>query len=303
VKAGTPLLRLDPADAALNSNASRRASSSPRAASSGRPQLDFQRYERWRPRLTSRATNTSAPSSRSDTAAESYRSAEANYRLAANQPTTPCCARRWPAWSPRSKSRPGKWCHPATSPVRIAQDGERELVVSVPEGRVDELRRAQSLEVELWAGAGKRYAARVRELAPDIDPVTRTYDARVSILGADAAVRLGMTGKLDCNCPGRCAAQAAADRDLRRRRHTSVWVLDPATSRARLRRVELASAQRDGVLVRSGLRDGELVITAGVNLLHEGQKVRPLSEGGARARMGNFNLSAWALKHRSSCCS
>ena len=39
---------------------------------------------------------------------------------------------------------------------------------------------------------------------------------------------------------------------------------------------------------------GEVVVTAGVQALHPGQKVRIL--GAARER---FNLSAWALGHRS----
>jgi RND family efflux transporter MFP subunit len=280
VKAGTPLLRLDPSDAALNSNASRSQLESARSQFR-QAQLDFQRYEALAAKAyVSRYEYERAKLSR-DTAAESYRSAEANYRLAANQSDYTVLRAPVAGVITAIEVEAGQVVATGHLAVRIAQDGERELVVSVPEGRVDELRRAHSLEVELWAGEGKRYAARVRELAPDIDPVTRTYDARISILEADAAVRLGMTGKLELQLPQDGALRklpltAIYDGDG----HTSVWLLDPATSRARQRRVELASAQRDGVLVRSGLRDGDLVLTAGVNLLHEGQKVRPLSKEG-----------------------
>jgi multidrug efflux pump subunit AcrA (membrane-fusion protein) len=55
-----------------------------------------------------------------------------------------------------------------------------------------------------------------------------------------------------------------------------VWVVDANTSRVQLRQVMVAQAQRDTVLISRGLRDGELVVTAGTNLLHAGQKVRPV---------------------------
>jgi RND family efflux transporter MFP subunit len=283
VKAGTPLLRLDPSDAALNANASRSQLDSARSQFK-QAELDFQRYEALAAKAyVSRYEYERAKLSR-DTAAESYRTAEANWRLAANQSGYTVLRAPVAGVVTAIEVEAGQVVPEGRVAVRIAQDGERELVVSVPEGRVDELRRAHSLEVELWAGEGKRYAGRVRELAPDIDPVTRTYDARISILQADAAVRLGMTGKVLMQMPQEAALRklpltAIYDADGK----TSVWVLDPADSRARLRHVQLATAQRDGVLVRSGLRDGDMVITAGVNLLHDGQKVRPLAAGSPAA--------------------
>jgi RND family efflux transporter MFP subunit len=277
VKAGTPLLRLDPSDATLNANASRSQLDSARSQFQ-QAELDFQRYEALAAKAyVSRYEYEKAKLSR-DTAAESFRSAEANWKLAANQSGYTVLRAPVPGVVTSIDVEAGQVVPSGQVAVRIAQDGERELVVSVPEGRVDELRRARSLQVELWAGAGKHYAGRMRELAPDIDPVTRTYDARISILGADADVRLGMTGKVSLQLPQDASLRklpltAIYDGDGR----TSVWVLDPTDSRAHLRRVELANAQRDGVLVRSGLHDGELVITAGVNLLHDGQKVRAMA--------------------------
>ena len=40
------------------------------------------------------------------------------------------------------------------------------------------------------------------------------------------------------------------------------------------RAVELGSAQNDAVLVASGLAGGETVVTAGVHMLHAGQRVK-----------------------------
>jgi multidrug efflux pump subunit AcrA (membrane-fusion protein) len=53
-----------------------------------------------------------------------------------------------------------------------------------------------------------------------------------------------------------------------------VWVVDPTTSQVARRFVTLAAAEKDTILVADGLQDGEVVVTAGVHMLHEGQKVK-----------------------------
>jgi RND family efflux transporter MFP subunit len=294
VKAGQALMRLDASDAALNANASRSQLDSARSQYK-QAQLDFQRYERLAAKAyVSRYEFEKAKLSR-DTAAESYRAAEANYRMAANQAAYTTLHAPVAGVVTAIEVEAGQVVPSGQIAVRVAQDGEREIVVSVPEGRVEELRQARSLAIELWAGGGKRYRGRLRELAPDIDSVTRTYDARIAIEDADAAVRLGMTGKVAVELPTQASLRklpltAIYDADGA----TSVWVVDPSDSRARLRRVQLASAQRDGVLVRSGVRDGDLVITAGVNLLHDGQKVRPMAAPAAAPAIAQAGAQALA---------
>lgn len=283
VQVGQALLRLDPIDADLNAAAARSQLDSARS-SYRQAQVDFARYSKLiEKKYVSRFEYEKSKLSL-DSAAETLRGAEANYRLAANQSAYTVLRAPVAGVITSVDVEAGQVVPSGQVAVHMAADGERELVVSVPEGRVEELRQARSLSVELWARDGKRFNARLRELSPDIDPVTRTYDARVSILDADDSVRLGMTGKVVVQLPAqeklrRLPLTAIYDGDGR----TSVWVLDPAASRARLRQVQLAGVQGTGVLVREGLRDGEWVITAGVNLLHEGQKVRPMS---ASARTG-----------------
>jgi multidrug efflux pump subunit AcrA (membrane-fusion protein) len=57
----------------------------------------------------------------------------------------------------------------------------------------------------------------------------------------------------------------------------SVWVVDPASNTVALRAVEILRYDPSAVIVSNGLRDGEVVVTAGVNVLHPGQKVKLLS--------------------------
>jgi membrane fusion protein, multidrug efflux system len=158
--------------------------------------------------------------------------------------------------------------------VTVAGDGEREVLVSVPESRVDELRLAKSIQITVWALPGKRYGGVLRELAPDTDSVTRTYMARITVSDADATLRLGMTASVNLidAAPGnaiRLPLTAIYDKSGQ----ALVWVLDPKTSQVSTRKVVLGSAQNDSVWVKEGLIGGEIVVTAGVHMLAEGQKV------------------------------
>lgn len=168
----------------------------------------------------------------------------------------------------------GQVVSPGQAVATVAADGEREVLVSIPESRVDELRRAGALEVSLWAQPQRRYAGQLRELAPDTDSVTRTYAARIAVIDADDAVMLGMTASVFARDAGSGSAMrlpltAIHDRDGR----SQVWIVDSVTSRVTARAVTLGAAQGDSVIVQDGVARGETVVTAGVHMLHDGQKV------------------------------
>jgi membrane fusion protein, multidrug efflux system len=169
----------------------------------------------------------------------------------------------------------GQVVHSGDPIVTVAADGEREVVVSIPEARIAELQAAQRMTVTLWANPHKTYLARLRELSPDTDEVTRTYAARVTIQDSDAAIHLGMTATVFTpDIEGaqaiRLPLTAVHDPDGKPR----VWIVDPATSRVSARPVKLGAAQKDTILIADGLKAGDVVVTAGVNQLSPGQKVK-----------------------------
>jgi membrane fusion protein, multidrug efflux system len=154
-------------------------------------------------------------------------------------------------------------------------------VISIAESRVDELRRAQSLQVSAWARKGKAYRGTLRELAPDTDSVTRTYSARITVHDADAReLMLGMTASvLAADIDGERAIRLPLTAIHDQAGQPVVWVVDEASAQVKPQPVTLGSAQDDSVLVASGLQGGETVVTAGVHLLHAGQKVKTVGAG------------------------
>jgi len=168
--------------------------------------------------------------------------------------------------------------------MKLAGEDEREVAIAVPEIRLAELTSAPSLAVALWAQPGKLYRAKIREVAPAVDAATRTFAVRVSVLDADSALAWGMTANVVVptqSSPSTALLPLTAlyrDND-----RPAVWVYDPQTQQVALRPIAVEQYREDGVLVRSGVRNGEWIVAAGVHKLTDGQKVRPY-DGGATAR-------------------
>lgn len=160
------------------------------------------------------------------------------------------------------------------SVVRIAQLGEKELVVNVPERLVAQMQQAKGFAAKIDAVPGKLYSARLRELSPAADAASRTYTARLSVLNADDALKLGMSATVRADL-GTAPAIVVPDSALYTRDTTPrVWLIDRTSETVQPQPVKLGEATDDGVTVTSGLKAGDLVVTAGANLLRAGQKVR-----------------------------
>src|SRR5690606_29347085 len=165
--------------------------------------------------------------------------------------------------------------------LTLAADAGREVVIALPEGRVDDVVPGRPVEVELWNAPGRRLAATVREVAPVADPVTRTWEARVALRPEDAAgIALGQTARVYLPADGEgddaglgvplAAVQQAAGGG------TAVWVVDPRTHAVALVPVVLGPYGTERVAVRAGLAPDALVVAAGGHLLLPGQVVRPV---------------------------
>ncbi len=156
--------------------------------------------------------------------------------------------------------------------VGMAQLGEKEAVVSIPESAVAGLRR-QSATVELWSEPGRKRRAVLRELSPLADPATRTFTARFTIEEADESVALGMTAIVALTQQAgptvvRLPLSAIYDNGS----GPTVWVTENGSLLNKP--VEIAGIGAQEVLVRSGLAEGDQVVTLGVHKLDQQQRVR-----------------------------
>lgn len=159
--------------------------------------------------------------------------------------------------------------------LRVAEGNEKEVVIAVPEGDVEEVRTAEGFAVVLSSLPGRSWAGRLRELSPSADPATRTFAARISVPEADESVRLGMSARVEAKVSrGDTALRLPLSAFFTRNDQANVWVVDPATQTVALTKVETDGVAGNEMRVKAGLQPGQLVVTAGASLLEPGQKVR-----------------------------
>jgi multidrug efflux pump subunit AcrA (membrane-fusion protein) len=87
-------------------------------------------------------------------------------------------------------------------------------------------------------------------------------------------MRLGttVTGRMRLgSAPG---IEIPASAVIRSERQSAVWIVDPKNGTVSTRNIEMASQDLARVVVASGLNQGDVIVTAGVQALRPGQKVR-----------------------------
>lgn len=160
--------------------------------------------------------------------------------------------------------------------IRVARFGEKEAVVGIPETMVGRA-KSGTATVTLWSEPGKQYAARLREIAPNADPATRTYLAKFSLPEADDKVSLGMTATLTLSDPAsERVARLPLSALFSQGSAPSLYVVD-AHGDIALKPVKVKAYESDDVIISGGVDDGAKVVTLGVQKLDPGQKVRVVS--------------------------
>ncbi|MEP6823964.1 MAG: efflux RND transporter periplasmic adaptor subunit [Ramlibacter sp.] len=172
------------------------------------------------------------------------------------------------------EAEPGQVVSAGTPVVRIAQDGARDVVFSVPEDKVTAVTPGSPVTVRIWA-ENRAVDGKVREVAASADPVTRTYPIKVA-LDASVQLPLGSTVYVSPQTLSHAGAQVIKLPTTALRQEgkgTSVWVLDKTTMTLKSQPVQIATADGNEAVVASGLQPGVLVVSAGVHVLSPGQKV------------------------------
>jgi len=172
------------------------------------------------------------------------------------------------------EAEPGQVVSAGTPVVRIAQDGPRDVVFSVPEDKVRAIKAGSDVSVRVWA-ENATLDGKVREVAASADPATRTYAVKVG-LEATATPPLGATVYISpkaLSMAGAPVIKLPTSALRKEGQGTAVWVVDKATMTVKSQPVQIATADGNDAVIGSGLQPGMMVVSAGVHVLSPGQKV------------------------------
>ncbi|PSJ62364.1 efflux RND transporter periplasmic adaptor subunit [Pseudaminobacter soli (ex Li et al. 2025)] len=168
----------------------------------------------------------------------------------------------------------GQTVSPGQMVVTVARSDIREAVFDVPEDVAASLKVGAPFEVVLQSQPSIRAEGKIREIAPQAESATRTRRVRLTLTNPPPAFRLGatMTARRVTDVPPSIVLPLTAL--LENDGKAFVWVVDRQSSTVSLHEVQVGS-RSDGIFtVAGGLEPGARVVTAGVNSLTAGQKVK-----------------------------
>jgi RND family efflux transporter MFP subunit len=171
---------------------------------------------------------------------------------------------------------PGQVVAAGQTAIRVARFAEKEAVVAIPEMLVGRAKDGVAT-VTLWSEPNRKYAARLREIAPSADPATRTYLAKFSLPEAGDNVELGMTATLTLADPQtERVARLPLSSLYSQGGDPSLYVVDDKGD-VTLRPVAVKSYETNNVVITGGVEEGAKIVVLGVQKLDRTQKVRVVS--------------------------
>ena len=272
VKAGEVLARIDPAEQRADLDATRAAVT----AAESQVQVAAATFKRQQSLLANGYTTRAAY----DRAQEALRTAEGSLEATKAQLGTAEDALTYtelragaPGIITARNIEVGQVAQAAQSVFTLAQDGDRDAVFDVQESAFFRQLDNDVIDLKLLSDPRVTAQGRPREISPTIDPRTGTVRVRIAIENPPAAMTLGslVTGTARMKPQSRIVLPWSALTSLGR--SPAVWIVDPADGKVSLRTVGIAAFETGAVVVASGLKPGERVVTDGGKLLSPGQSV------------------------------
>ena len=160
--------------------------------------------------------------------------------------------------------------------VRLARQDGRDAVFDAPAQVLTAVPSNPEVTVSLTSDPAVTAKGRVREVAPQANPQTRAFEVKVGLTNPPEAMRLGatVTGRVEADSTPIIRIPASALTKINQQ--PAVWIVDPARKTVSIRNIDVLRYGQADVVVSRGLDTGEIIVTAGVQALHPGQKVRLL---------------------------
>ncbi|MFH1574402.1 MAG: efflux RND transporter periplasmic adaptor subunit [Acidobacteriota bacterium] len=169
-------------------------------------------------------------------------------------------------------------------PVALLTSGSKlEILVAIPEILIAQIREGNETTVSFDAIPDRPFSGTVTEVGVSSTGMATTFPVTVRLTHDDPDCRPGMAAEVIFRFGSRGGRErilvpsVAAGED---RQGRFVFVLERAEEGfgiARRRPVRVGDVTEEGIEILEGLQDGDLVVTAGVSRVQDGQQVRMLA--------------------------
>lgn len=164
--------------------------------------------------------------------------------------------------------------------VSLARPESREAVVDLPVGLVASLTDHAQIRVSSPLNPQVSVTAQIRQLSPQIDATTRTQRVRLTLNHTPDLFRIGSTVSVEISGSAPTSHRLPGSAVVQREGNAQVWVIDTRTSTLSPRVIQVLARNGSTVQVEGELQVGDKVVTAGVNTMQPGQKIRMQREVG-----------------------
>lgn len=165
--------------------------------------------------------------------------------------------------------------------VTLARPDVKEAVIDLPGSLADQLPVGVEFKVASQLDPQIATTATLREIEPQAERTTRTRRARLTLTDTPESFRLGtaISVTLSSAIAARTELPIHALQEVDGK--TRIWVIDQQNQTVNPRDVQVVSRTGDTFVLSNGVKPGERVVSAGVNSLKPGQKVK-VDEGSPR---------------------
>lgn len=176
---------------------------------------------------------------------------------------------------------------PNTPVFRLVDISKIEMDVHVPENLISKLPYVRNIQVTFESFPKVSIPAEIKEVSNEASLATRAYQVRLIMTPpADIKVLPGMTGRAygeisnSNNNKNNIVIPLTAVFSSADSTSTFVWKYDPELNIVNKHQVEKGILTAQGLMINKGLNYGDIIVTAGVQILTEGQKVTLLDHEG-----------------------
>lgn len=273
VKVGQVLAKLDVADAQLQLNAAKAQLQNAQAAAKTASD-ELKRFQQLLPVNAVSRSQFDTVKNQYDAAQAALQQARSNYEVSANQTGYNQLISNKNGVITARNIEIGQVVSAGQAAYQLAIDGEREVVIGVPEQAVTEIKVGQAAWITLWSKPNEKFAGYVREVSPAADQ-SRTFTVKVALKEGQSAIQLGQSARVFFSSTQTNVMSVPLSSVSATDNQPYVWVVN-ANQTLRKVPVTVGAYGRDSVPVLTGLTPNDWVVIGGVHLLHDKQKIHPI---------------------------
>lgn len=169
----------------------------------------------------------------------------------------------------------GQVVQPADGVLLVADLSSVWIVADVPEQNAGFVRVGESVEVEVAALPGRRFAGRLAFVSPTVNPETRTVRARIDLPNPDRELKPAMLATMLVKGRSERRSVIPASAVVRDENREYVFVRTGEVT-FQARQLSLGAELEGRRIVMSGLREDETIVTDGAFHLNNERKRREL---------------------------